>query len=183
MAIIAQRRPAPPAEKHAPDMPDWGAAGWAGLAAGLVFMAVELAGSALTGAAWMPSRLIAAVVLGGGILAPRPEYNGVINAAAFGVHMTLSLFFARLLALIFYRQKLSFAVEEGVAFGAALYALNFYALPLMFPFVADGRGMATFLSHLAWGACVPVFYRRITTSRPWRRFTAPRGTAASGPRD
>lgn len=182
MAIAVERRTRTvrPVEAQAPDMPDWGAAGWAGLLAGAVFMAVELLGAAITGASWMPSRLIAAVVLGDRILEPRPEYNAIINGSALMVHATLSLFYARLMALIFYRQKLYFAVEEGVVFGACLYLLNFYVLPILFPFVADGRGIWTFLSHLAYGACVPLFYRRFTSSRQalpasatWRRRTWP----------
>lgn len=157
---------------HAPEMPDWGAAGWAGLCAGFVFMAVDLLGTAVTGAPWMPSRLIAAVVLGEGIIQPRPEYVSIINAAAFGVHMTLSLFFARLIALIFYRQKLYFAVEEGVVCGALLYVVNFYGLALMFPFVAEGRGLSTFAAHVAFGACVPLFYREFTRRATGRAFSA-----------
>lgn len=176
MAILKERPQIRTAPARPPGAVDWGAAGWAGFAAGLLVMALELAVAALTGAQWMPSRLIAAVVLGDGVMTPPAEYRAVIFAAAFAVHMTLSLFFARLMALIFHRQRLSFAVEEGLMFGAALYALNFHVLSLLFPFVATGRGLTTLAFHLVFGACVPLFYREFTRRaameprRPWAKW-------------
>jgi hypothetical protein len=57
-------------------MPDWRAAAVAGFAAGMVFLALELLMALMTtGSAWGPPRMIAAIVLGRGVLPPPASFS------------------------------------------------------------------------------------------------------------
>lgn len=147
--------PAPQAPART-EMPDWGAAGWAGLAGGLAFGTVELLMRD-----WMPSKLVAALVLGNTMLQPPPEYKAIIDASAVAVHFTLSLIFARILILLVHRHRLSYSVEEGAAYGLGIYLLVFHLLAPAFPWLAVGRGLPTMLAHAVYGVTVVLAYRKL----------------------
>lgn len=161
---------------EATEMPDWGAAGWAGLAGGLAFGTVELLFRD-----FMPSKLVAALVLGDALLEPLPEYKTIIDASAVGVHFTLSLIFARLLILLVHRHRLSYAIEEGLAYGLGLYLLNFHALALAFPWLAIGQGLATLIAHAVYGVTVVLAYRRLSTLKPRYRAAGPTASGGHAP--
>src|SRR5437868_7010078 len=93
------------ARRTAPNlrMPDWGAAGWAGLIAGSAFMLAELLLLPWSkgGNAWVPVRMVAAMIFGPQILPPPPYFAGPAHAVleptsgmflmAVALHFSLSL--------------------------------------------------------------------------------------------
>jgi hypothetical protein len=160
-APAGRRRARRRAVERAPESElDWAAAGWAGLAAGLLMIALETALSSLSaGAAGTgPIRQIAAIALGGSVLPPLSPFTGLVFLAAMSVHLPLSLIYARLLAPLVHGSRGGRAAAIGVLFGAGLYALNYYALAGVFPWFAASRGWITLVSHLAFGAVAAGMY-------------------------
>jgi hypothetical protein len=49
----------------------------------------------------------------------------------------------------------------GAAFGGLLYVFNFFALTQAFPWFAELRGWATFVSHLIFGASAALLYWKL----------------------
>lgn len=139
---------------------DWAAAGWAGLAAGLAMILLETSFASMfgSGSAPNPVRRIAAIALSQAVLPPLSPFTAVVFVAAMSVHLPLSLIYARVLALFLRRSPPGRAAAVGLAFGAALYALNYYALSWAFPWFTAARGWITLASHLAFGAIAAVLY-------------------------
>jgi hypothetical protein len=147
-----RRRAAPRAEARSAGL-DWAAAGWAGLFAGLTMILLEVAlGLLFAGASGTdPVRRIAAIALSQSVLPPLSPFTALVFFAAMSVHLPLSLLYARALAPFVQGRTLGRATAVGLAFGAGLYALNYYALAGLFPWFEAARGWVTFVSHLAFG--------------------------------
>lgn len=161
MQALLTRKPPRPALSPS-RVPDWGAAGWAGLGAAFVFMGLEaVLRPALGRGPWMASQLVATLLLGEQVLEPPPEYAAVIAAAAIGVHLTLSLLYTRILVLLLFRWRMLWALEAGAAFGMALYLINFYALAAAFPWLALARSPVTALGHIAFGVTAAFLYKEL----------------------
>lgn len=142
---------------------DWGAAGWAGLAAGAAFIALLTAGYAAYGGGPADAvRLLASVALGESILAPGQPAPAVVFLAAAAVHLQLSMIYARLLAGIVHRMRRSRALAAGALFGGALYVVNYYALSTFFPWFVSARGPSSLAAHLAFGVIAAAVYKRLT---------------------
>lgn len=146
---------------------------WSGLASGGVFLILVLVLPAVFGgeATLGPPRMI-----GGLVVAQDPHMltTGIIIAGVIG-HFFLSLLFAFILALVVYRLSPQAALGVGVLYGAALYLLNFYAMAVAFPWFADFRGLATLVSHLAFGATAAWVFKRLHARE---RSVQPAGAAA-----
>ncbi|UPT74661.1 MAG: hypothetical protein M0D55_02745 [Elusimicrobiota bacterium] len=134
---------------------DWSAAGWAGLVAGAVFLALQ---TALSGHGF---RLIASVALGGSVMAESAGFSAVVVLAAAAVHIPLSLIYARVIAIIVDGRPQGFAAAAGAVMGCALYGLNFYAFANFFPWVAAARGPGSLAAHAAFGAISGGLYARL----------------------
>lgn len=133
--------------------PDWRAALWAGLIAGLVFMMLEmiLVPMFLGGSPWGPPRMIAAIVLGQAVLPPPDTFDGGILVAAVVVHFALSIAYALLLAMLVAGGSRGAAISVGAIFGLVLYLVNFYLFTAIFPWFAMARNWISGLSHIAFG--------------------------------
>ena len=79
---------------------DWGAAGWAGLGAGLGFILIQtFAGLVFGGGGSTEAiRRVASVALGAFVLSPGTPFTGLVFFVAAAVHIPLSLLYARVLA-------------------------------------------------------------------------------------
>lgn len=156
------------------NMPDWGAAGWAGLISGTLFMLCELVLLPYSkgGNAWVPVRMVAAVVFGRETL-PTPPYFAQAAAPSSGaffmavaLHYSLAIIFARILSTMIYRVDRRTALTAGAFFGLILYAVNFYAATAAFPWFAAARGWASLLSNVVFGASAALLYKAFETREP-----------------
>jgi uncharacterized membrane protein YagU involved in acid resistance len=144
----------PVASRH---VVNWNAAVVSGLIAGVVFLVLEmlLVPLALGGSPWGPPRMIAAIALGRDVLptAVAPAtFDGFIVLTAMVVHFLLSIVYALVLAPFIERVPHGTGLVIGVAFGLALYFVNFYGFTAVFPWFAMARNWVTWFSHVMFGA-------------------------------
>jgi hypothetical protein len=148
--------------------PDWFAAAVAGLAGGAVLMVLELLWAAAMDAAgpWRVSQLVAALVLGPGVLegsaftfAPGVVAVALLTHYALGIVFGLVLGFA---ASSFGREEDAWVIPyAGALFGALLYLFNFYVMVQFFPWFTELRGWPTLIAHLVFGVAVALLYRKL----------------------
>jgi len=139
---------------------DWSAAVWAGVAAGLVFLALNLflVPAVLGGNPWVMVRLLGSVVLGGAILAPPATYDPTALVAATAVVMGAVMVYALLIAYVIHRGGLITGIVGGGALGLAIYGLHFYAVTYFYPWFFAFRGEAMLVSHVVMGAAAGGVY-------------------------
>lgn len=147
--------------------PGIGAVIGAGVVAGLVFAALEMALSAMALGQpfWAPLHMIAAIVLGTDVLPAPPAPDFGVAAVAVAVHMALSLVYAALLGAIVLRARPVAAWWIGLLFGLALYVVNFYGFSAMFPWFAQARGTVALVSHAVFGLVLGLVYRVLDKRR------------------
>lgn len=133
---------------------------WASLAAGLVFLVLEMIMVPLFMgmSPWAPPRMIAAIVMGRDVLPPPDTFNFGIVAAAVLIHFTLSLIYAFIFAFVAKGRSLQGATLLGAGFGLVLYLVNFYGFTAAFPWFADARNWISVFAHLVYGAVLGVSY-------------------------
>jgi hypothetical protein len=138
---------------------DWGASGFAGLAGGLAFMAIETMAAAFAGrgALWQTPREIAAILFGG-LINGRPI--GTVIAVAICFHLMLSLLYGRALAYVLFKRGNKHWLQVGILFGLSLYILNYYILGAFIPRIAAARSTAWLFCHLGFGAVAAGVYKR-----------------------
>jgi len=137
-----------------------GAAIWAGLIAGIVFMMVEMAMLMIMGQSpWGPPRMMGAIILGRDALPPPATFDMGVMMAAMGVHLPLSVLYGLVFAIAASRLTLWPAVAAGAMFGVVLYGVNFYAMTSFFPWFADARGMGSLIGHALFGGVLAFSYK------------------------
>ena len=142
-------------------MIDWGRTIVSGIVAGIVFVMMEmlLIVFALGGSLWGPPRMMAAIVLGDGVLPPPATFDLGIVMAGMIVHFVLSIVYAVVLAFVIRGMSPSVSLAVGAAFGLALYLINFYGFTAIFPWFAMARNWVTIISHMTFGAVIALYYR------------------------
>src|SRR5262249_10115935 len=140
----------------------------AGLLAGLIAGAVELVvlmglmiGQGIS--IWVPVRMTAAIALGQGVLPPPDSFNGSAAAIATTLHFGLSLVYGVVIALLIRRLDRMPALAVGVAFGIAVWLVNYFVLaPSFFPWLIASRGAAaTPFLHAIFGVAAVGAYLAI----------------------
>lgn len=154
--------------RRAPNQPgihgriDWKAAIWAGIIAGLVFLMVEMLLVWLVQgmSPWAPPRMMAAMVLGPGILPPPADFSLVATMTAMMIHFPLSIVYALVLGWAVHRLDMGMALLVGAAFGLiAVYAVNFYLIaPMAFPWFVEARNWISVLAHVIFGVVLAGAY-------------------------
>lgn len=135
----------------------------AGLIAGAVFIMMEMGLVALSGGSpWAPPRMIAAIVLGEGVLPPPASFDMVVLLAAMAVHFMLSIVIGIGFAFIAKRFGWVMAMVVGALVGVALYVINFYGMTAIFPWFAMARNMISIVSHIAFGMVLGLSYKALT---------------------
>lgn len=149
---------------------DWKAGILAGIIAGAVFLLLEMimVPLFLGMPVWAPVRMIAAIVLGPGVLPPPATFDAGIGLTAMIVHFLLSIIFALILAAIIRRLPTGTAVLTGLIFGLALYLINFHVLTAAFPWFADARNWVSIFAHLVFGGVAAWIYKGLQRSRVQR---------------
>lgn len=142
---------------------DWRAAVWAGVISGAVFMVLEMmmVPLFLGDSMWAPPRMIAAIVMGEGVLPPPATFDFGILMVAMAVHFVLSVLFALVLALLIARLGFGAALAVGAGYGLALYLINFYGFTAIFPWFAMARNWVSIFAHLVFGLIAAWAYKRI----------------------
>ncbi len=127
-----------------------------GLVAGVVFMILEMLLVPLVGggSAFGPPRMIAAIVMGEGVLPPPATFDASIFLVAMLVHFGLSMVLGIIFAVIFARRALSETafIGIGAAFGLAVYFVHFYGLTAIFPWFEMARNWISIFAHIVFGA-------------------------------
>lgn len=140
----------------------------AGLIAGIIFMMMEMILLAVTGGSpWGPPRMMAAMVMGEGVLPPPATFDAMIMMVAMVVHFILSILLAVVFAWVLSNWGLSFwgAVAIGAGFGLLVYLINFYPVAaILFPWFAMARTWISIISHVAFGAALAWAYLALARS-------------------
>lgn len=132
----------------------------AGLIAAAAFMMMEMGLVAMAGQSpWGPPRMIAAIVMGPGVLPPPATFDLVVLMAAMGVHFMLSIVIGVAFALVARRFGLLMTLMVGAVVGLGLYVVNFYGFSAIFPWFAMARNAISIVSHLAFGMVLGLSYR------------------------
>lgn len=144
---------------------DWRAAAWAGIAAGSVFLIIEMLLVPLlqNGSPWEMPRMIAAIVLGPALFDATFGVGALLIALA--IHFALSLTFALVLAKLVRNASPSIATLVGITFGLVIYAIDFHGLTALFPWFAEARNLITVLAHAAFGGVAGYAYRALGVER------------------
>lgn len=133
-----------------------------GLVAGAVFMMMEMGLVAMAGdSPWGPPRMIAAIVMGEGVLPPPATFDLMILMAAMAVHFMLSIVIGVGFAFVARRFGLVMAVVAGAVLGLGLYVVNFYGFTAIFPWFAMARNTISIVSHIAFGVVLGLSYRML----------------------
>ncbi len=140
---------------------DWFAAAWAGVIAGLVFLVLEmlLVSLVMGESPWGPPRMMAAIVLGQGVLPPPADFAWRPALTAMVVHLPLSAAYGLLVGALVRRHGMAQALLVGLVFGLAIYAVNFYLIaPLAFPWFVQARNAVSVLGHALFGVVAATAY-------------------------
>jgi hypothetical protein len=148
----------------------WTAAIWAGIVSGAVFLVLEmiLVPTVLGMSPWGAVRMMAAIIMGRGVLAPPEQpatFDLTVTIAAMVVHFALSIMYAIVLAFVIRRMSVGPAVVVGAIYGLALYAINFYGFTAVFPWFAMARNWVSIVTHLVFGATAAWAYVGIARKR------------------
>jgi uncharacterized membrane protein YagU involved in acid resistance len=150
---------------HLRAKPDWKAATWAGIIAGAIFLIFEMVlVAAVSGSPWGPPRMMAAIILGKGVLPPPATFDFGIVVAAMLVHFVLSVVLALGFAAVATRLTMGNAIIAGAVFGLAVYVINFYGFTAVFPWFAMARNWISILGHALFGVVLAWAYKHLETS-------------------
>jgi uncharacterized membrane protein YagU involved in acid resistance len=139
----------------------------AGLAAGLIFLMVEMILVPVTGGApFGPPRMMAAIVMGQSVLPPPATFDAAIFAVAMIVHFVLSIVLGLIWGLIGGRFSGATALAAGGAFGLIIYLVNFYGMTAVFPWFAMARNWVTILAHIIFGLSLAGVYLKLAKPSP-----------------
>lgn len=140
---------------------DWAAAAYAGLIGGAVFMALQMTmvWLFLGGSPWGPPRMIAAMVLGRGVLPPPAGFDFGIVITGMIVHFILAVIFGFIMAALVRNTAAGAAIFIGLAIGLAIYLIDFYPLSAaFFPWFASARNWVTVVNHVIFGGVLAWSY-------------------------
>jgi hypothetical protein len=151
------------------DKTDWKAAVWAGLIAGAIFMMAEMLMVMvfMEQSRWGPPRMIAAMIMGRGVLPPPGSFDMSIMATAMMIHFPLSVLYGLILGWIAHRLGGINATVVGAVFGLTIYFINFYLVaPALFPWFTQAQNWVSLVAHLAFGLALGGVYAAIRTHKP-----------------
>jgi hypothetical protein len=150
----------------APRHIDWRAGVYAGLIGGVVFLILEMSMVWLFmgESPWAPPRMIAAIVLGEGVLPMPPDkpatFSFGIVMTAMIIHFVLSIIYGLIgAAIVANRMGYAAAIGLGALAGLVIYLINFYPIAnAFFPWFAMARNWISIFAHIVFGAVVGAAY-------------------------
>jgi len=109
--------------------------------------------------------MMAAILLGKGVLPPPATFDMMIVAVAMVAHFALSAAYGVAIAWSVRRFRAGVALAIGAALGLAIYFVNFYPIAsVAFPWFAMARGWMSALAHIIFGGVAAVSY--VALARP-----------------
>jgi hypothetical protein len=103
--------------------------------------------------------MMAAMVLGKGVLPPPATFDLTIMTVAMMVHLVLSVLLGLLLGWIVHRMDRGPALLTGAGFGLAVYVLDFYLIaPILFPWFTMARNWISIVTHVVFGLVIAAVY-------------------------
>lgn len=144
-------------------VPDWPAAVVAGVAAGALVMVLELLWVTLVMGVspWVGPRMIAAMLLGPGVL-ELATFNVWVVAASLFVHFALGSVLGIVFALAAVSAgldaRLAWMAAAGMFFGALVYLFNIVGMSHVFPWFEKTIGWETLAVHLVFGMVTGMSY-------------------------
>lgn len=140
----------------------WGAAVWAGIIGGAVFMMAEMlmVWMFMGESPWAPPRMIAAMVMGREVLPPPADFAMVPMMVAMIIHFMLSIVYGLVIGLIVRKLGMGKALLAGAAFGLlAVYLVNFHLVaPMLFPWFTQAQNWVSVVAHVLFGMAVAGSY-------------------------
>ena len=141
----------------------------AGIVAGVAFIMIEMILVATIGgqSPWGPPRMMAAMVMGEGVLPPPATFDLGIMMVAMMIHLVLSIILGAVLGWIISHWRMSAiaAIAIGTIFGLVVYFVNFYAMTAVFPWFAMARGGISIFAHAMFGLILGWTYYAIAKPR------------------
>ena len=120
--------------------------------------------------------MIGAIVLGPAVLLPPDTFDPSVALVAIFTHLTLSIIYGTLLALLMPAVDIAWGILLGGFYGLALYYINFYGFNAFSPWFAQQRDWVSIASHFAFGAVLSYAYTAINARRFIGRTDAARGS-------
>lgn len=147
------------------------AAIWGGIIAGLVFLILEMAMVAFIQgmSPWAPPRMMAAIVMGEGVLPPMDApatFDMSVMMVAMMVHIVITILYGIILGWVIshFELGLSASILAGTLFGLLLYVVNFYGFTAIWPWFAMARDLISIFAHAVYGLVLGWAYHAITAS-------------------
>lgn len=145
---------------------DWKAAILAGLAGGIVSLFSNIfISSSLLDSPWLFLRIIASILLGKGVLPPPVDFSWPVLFAGLGIHLSLSVIFACVIAAVVHQWGMIVSFLGGAVLGLAFYTINFYTLTLLFPWFYPFRSWIFLLMHMLYGAFAGSVYELLEVEK------------------
>ncbi|CAG2154765.1 hypothetical protein [Cupriavidus plantarum] len=147
-------------------LPDWSAAAVSGVAGGAFLIVLELFwASMLSGVnPWVPTRMIAAIVLGQDVMQNSLFSIGTVGAALvihFVLGAVLGMVLGAIMAPFHLDSSPGMAVLAGAVFGVVVYLFNFYVMTSAFPWFVEARGWHTLIAHVLFGMVMAICYWKL----------------------
>jgi len=136
---------------------DWRAIPIAGLAAGTVFLLVNLMLTPIIFEidSTLPLRYIASLVLGESAVTDDGAGGLVIGVI---VHYVLSIVFTLVIAIVIHRWGLLVGIIGGAILGASIYSINLYTFTVFFEWFFAINSEVMLISHIFFGATAGGIY-------------------------
>lgn len=143
---------------------NWGAAICAGIVAGVIATAVQIALwwvflDALPWILYRDARLTAAILMGQEVLPPPATFDWHVMIVATFIHFVISITYSLILACLIYRLGMTLSLLAGGIYGLILYGINMYGVTLVFPWFSEVRDWITILTHVVFGISIAATYK------------------------
>jgi hypothetical protein len=108
--------------------------------------------------AWKLVRMVAALVRGPGVLDADDEFDAPVAAIGITLFLAIALLYALALSVLVADAPRRHAGAIGLAFGIALYFVNFHGFTALFPWFAPLRTVDTMVVHALYGVAIAKGY-------------------------
>lgn len=143
-----------------PILVDWRAAVLAGLAAGTLFLILNLLliPEIIGGTTEVVLRYFASIVLGPDAVGPSTGFGILTVITAVLLHYLLSIIFAIVVAYVVHRWGVVGGTIGGAVLGLSIYLINMYTFTLLFPWFFTMENTIFLIVHIIFGAAVGALY-------------------------
>lgn len=118
----------------------------------------------LGGSPWLPVRMVGAIMLGPDVISAPDRFAPGVFLLGMALHFALAIAYTALLALLVHPMSAAAATIAGIAFGFALYAINYHLFSAVFPWFESARNLLSVFVHVVFGAVAAFGYHSMTTT-------------------